>query len=59
MPHQHRTFAQRRREFRPASRRMPAKTKFALEGRTTRPSLTNSRVIASRAATTLAQLSRK
>jgi hypothetical protein len=59
MPHQHRMFAERRRKFDPPRAGCLAKTKFALEGRTTRPSLTNSRVIASRAATTLAQLSLK
>jgi hypothetical protein len=59
MPHQHRMFAQRRREFRRLSPGWLAKTKFALEGRTMKPSRISSRVIASRPATTLAQLSRK
>jgi hypothetical protein len=36
-----------------------AKTKLALDGSTAKPSLTSSRVIASRPATTLAQLSQK
>jgi hypothetical protein len=52
-------FAQRRREFRPALRRMPGEDEFALEGKMTKPSRVSSRVIASRPATTLAQLSRK
>ena len=59
VPHQNRVFAQRRREFRSASCRMPGETKFALEGKTAKPSLISSRVIASRPAATLAQLSQK